>query len=156
MPKRKLGALEKVDADLYVSSLLIVEDDMTSDTTRRPNLQHKIRRDPLSYKNDFQSQYEQYIAYRDLIKNSPASAPADNIISIRDLIDFISHVADCYPDLTAQFPDDLIDLLTQHHAELEAELREKLVGSLVLLRKKDIIDSAKYDFILLTRCQSSS
>jgi len=120
-------------------------------TNRRPNLQHKIRRDPLSYKNDFQSQYEQYIAYRDLIKNSPASAPADNIISIRDLIDFISHVADCYPDLTAQFPDDLIDLLTRHHAELEAELREKLVGSLVLLRKKDIIDSAKYYFHLL--CQ---
>lgn len=59
-------------------------------------------------------------------------------------MDFISHVADCYPDLTRDFADDLINLLTQHHAELESELREKLVGSLVLLRKKELIDSAKY------------
>jgi protein SDA1 len=31
--------------------------------------------------------------------------------------------------------------LTLHHAKLESELREKVVGSLVLLRRKDIIDS---------------
>jgi protein SDA1 len=35
--KRKVAALEKVDADL-------------------PNLQHKIRNDPLSYQQDFQAQ----------------------------------------------------------------------------------------------------
>jgi len=59
-------------------------------------------------------------------------------------VDFIAHVADCYPDLTRDFADDLIKLLIQHHAELESELREKLVGSLVLLRKKELIDSVKY------------
>ncbi|KAL8664232.1 MAG: hypothetical protein Q9202_003182 [Teloschistes flavicans] len=65
------------------------------------------------------------------------------IISFRDLIDFISHVADCYPTLVIQFPEDLIRLLNLHHEHLESELREKIVGSLVLLRRKDIIDSPR-------------
>lgn len=52
-------------------------------------------------------------------------------------------MADCYPDLTATFSADLEDLLSEHHEELESELREKVVGSLVLLRKKEIIDSSK-------------
>jgi protein SDA1 len=33
-------------------------------------------------------------------------------------------------------------ILNMHHEELEPELREKIVGSLVLLRRKDIIDSS--------------
>ena len=33
-------------------------------------------------------------------------------------------------------------MLNAHHEELEPELREKIVGSLVLLRRKDIIDSS--------------
>jgi protein SDA1 len=72
---------------------------------------------------------------------APTSATDSGLVSLRDLIDFISHVADCYPDITKGFPEELIDILTLHHAVLEPELREKIVGSLVLLRKKDIIDS---------------
>lgn len=51
-------------------------------------------------------------------------------------------MADCFPGDTAEFPEDLKNILTLHHAELESELREKIVGSLVLLRRKEIIDSA--------------
>ncbi|OCK82036.1 SDA1-domain-containing protein [Lepidopterella palustris CBS 459.81] len=122
MGKRKVGALEKVDADL-------------------PNLQHKIRRDPVSYKNDFQNQYRQYESFRDLFMQSPETTDDNGIISLRDLIDFISHVADCYSEITSTFPDDLIKILSLHHAVLETELRDKIVGSLVLLRNKDVIDS---------------
>lgn len=50
-------------------------------------------------------------------------------------------MADLYPDLTASFPDHLKELLTRHHATLDKELREKIVGSLTLLRRKDVIDS---------------
>jgi protein SDA1 len=57
------------------------------------------------------------------------------------LIDFVSHVADCYPTITKDFPHELIEILSLHHATLEPELREKIVGSLVLLRKKEVIDS---------------
>jgi protein SDA1 len=75
---------------------------------------------------------------------APTSAADGGIISLRDLIDFISHVADCYPDITKQFPHELIEILMLHHLVLETELREKIVGSLVLLRKKNVIDSTKY------------
>ncbi len=133
MGKRKLGALEKVDADL-------------------PNLQHKIRRDPESYRGDFTSQYGQYRSFLELFMQAPVSAPTDNIVSLRDLIDFIAHVAQCYPDITKQFPEDLVNLLTRHHEELEPELRDKAVGSLVLLRKKEIIDSSTYAEALTCPC----
>ncbi|KAJ5970145.1 uncharacterized protein N7479_000063 [Penicillium vulpinum] len=123
MVKRKLGALEKVEADL-------------------PNLQHKIRRDPKSYIEDFRAQHYQYESHREIFMAAPSSATDTGVISLRDLIDFISHVADCYPDICKDFPQQLIDMLMQHHLLLETELREKLVGSLVLLKKKDIIDSA--------------
>ena len=74
---------------------------------------------------------------------APSSAIDAGIISFRDLIDFVAHLADCYPETTAKVPDQLIDILTVHHRDLEPELREKIVGSLVLLRKKGIIDSPK-------------
>ncbi|KAL4895675.1 SDA1-domain-containing protein [Aspergillus ambiguus] len=123
MVKRKLGALEKVEADL-------------------PNLQHKIRRDPKSYIEDFRAQHYQYESHREIFMAAPASATDTGIISLRELIDFIAHVADCYPDITKDFPQQLIDILSQHHLVLEQELREKIVGSLVLLRKKELLDSA--------------
>jgi protein SDA1 len=75
---------------------------------------------------------------------APTSATDSGILSHRDLIDFVSHVADCYPDITKGFPQELLDILTLHHPVLEPELREKIVGSLVLLKKKEIIDSTTY------------
>jgi NUC130/3NT domain len=92
----------------------------------------------------------------------PSSATDSGIISLRDLIDFISHVADCYPEITKDFPQQLINILALHHAVLDAELREKIVGSLVLLRKKNILDSTTYYSKLnvrgsaLTSCQFAS
>ncbi|KAI4271803.1 MAG: hypothetical protein LQ337_005746 [Flavoplaca oasis] len=122
--KRKFGALEKVDADLS-------------------NLQYKIRRDPPSYKADFAGQYTQYESQRHVFVQAPTSATDMGIVFFRDLIDFIAHVADCYPLETANFPEDLIQLLSLQHEHLGSELLEKVVGSLVLLRRKEIIDSPR-------------
>ncbi|KAL8897457.1 MAG: hypothetical protein Q9192_002560 [Flavoplaca navasiana] len=122
--KRKFGALEKVDADLS-------------------NLQYKIRRDPPSYKADFAGQYTQYESQRHVFVQAPTSATDMGIVFFRDLIDFIAHVADCYPLETANFPEDLIQLLSLQHEHLGSELQKKVVGSLVLLRRKDIIDSPR-------------
>lgn len=108
-----------------------------------PALQNKIRRDPLSYQSDFQQQYQQYQSlYLLFLQN--ASTDDNSIISLREYIDFVAHCADCYLAYTSQFSDDLINLLSKHHASLEAELREKIVASLVLLRNKNVIDSVKY------------
>jgi len=74
---------------------------------------------------------------------SPSTTTSTGIISFRDLIDFVAHCSDCFPEDTASFPEDLKAILIAHHASLESELREKIVGSLVLLRRKDIIDSSE-------------
>jgi protein SDA1 len=87
---------------------------------------------------------------------APSSASDTGIISLRDLVDFISHVADCYPDITKDFPQQLIDILMQHHLALEPELREKIVGSLVLLRKKDCLDSATYGDLFFAQTVADS
>ncbi|KAL2024328.1 hypothetical protein VTK56DRAFT_8810 [Thermocarpiscus australiensis] len=123
MVKRKVAALEKVEADLV-------------------SLQYKIRKDPRSYAQEFYDQWLAYDAQRQIFVSSPSTASSDDVKKFHDLIDLVAHVADLYPDLTAPFPDHLKQLLNQHHATLDKELREKVVGSLVLLRRKDVIDSA--------------
>ncbi|KAF4975152.1 hypothetical protein FZEAL_8029 [Fusarium zealandicum] len=122
MVKRKVAALEKLDADFA-------------------SLQQKIRRDPKSYKEEFLKQLEQYEAQREIFLVSPATATAGSVESFHNIIDLIAHVADCYKKETETFPDDLKAILTQHHAILHPDLREKIVGSLVLLRRKEVIDS---------------
>ncbi|KAK0388029.1 hypothetical protein NLU13_4273 [Sarocladium strictum] len=123
MAKRKVAALEKIDADFA-------------------SLQQKIRRDPKSYKDDFLRQWEQYESQRQLFLLAPTNASASLVESFHNLIDLIAHVADCYPEETREFPDELKDILAEHHAILHPELREKMVGSLLLLRRKDLVDSA--------------
>jgi protein SDA1 len=98
-----------------------------------------------SYVEDFRAQYYQYESHREILMAAPATSTDTGIVSIHDLIDFISHVADCYLDIAKDFPQHLIDLLGQHHALLEPELRAKVVGCLMLLRKKEIIDSVTYE-----------
>lgn len=111
---------------------------------------------PRSYVEDFRAQHYQYESHREIFMAAPSSASDTGIISLRDLIDFISHVADCYPDITKDFPQQLIDILMQHHLALEPELREKIVGSLVLLRKKDRLDSATYGDLFFAQTVADS
>lgn len=125
MGKRKVTALEKVEADLV-------------------SLQNKIRRDPTSYRNDFQNQFNQYDSLYSVILESPSNADDNGLVSLHDLIDMIAHVADCYADLTKRFPDDLAQLLLKHHTVLRPDLRDKALGSLVLLRNKNVITSNTY------------
>ncbi|KAK0613959.1 SDA1-domain-containing protein [Immersiella caudata] len=122
MPKRKVAALEKVEADLV-------------------NLQYKIRRDPKSYAQEFYDQWLAYDAQRQIFISSPTTASSDDVKKFHDLVDLVAHVADLYPEITTPYPDHLKDLLNRHHATLDKELREKIVGSLTLLRRKDVIDS---------------
>ena len=82
---------------------------------------------------------------------APTAATDSGILSLRDLIDFVSHVADCYLEITKNFSQELIDIIKLHHTVLEPELREKIVGSLVLLRKKSLIDSTMYGLYLILR-----
>ena len=83
----------------------------------------------------------EYASQREIFLISPSTATHDSVESFHDVINLIAHVAECFPKETESFPEDLRTILTQHHASLHPELRDKIVGSLVLLRRKDIIDS---------------
>lgn len=104
-------------------------------------MQYKIRRDPNSYEDNFLQQWGQYESQREVFLTSPTTANPEYTESFHNLVDLIAHVADCYPQHAAAFPNDLKTILLQHHEVLQPELREKIVGSLVLLRRKDVIDS---------------
>ena len=91
--------------------------------------------------DDFRAQYEQYQSHYSIYLAAPNSADANSLIKLREHIDFVSHVAFCYPEITKALSQDLSTLLSQHHAVLEPELREKVVGSLVLLRNKNQLNS---------------
>ncbi|KAJ2903414.1 hypothetical protein MKZ38_009991 [Zalerion maritima] len=121
MGKRKVTALEKVEVDFV-------------------NLQLKIRSDPSAYEPEFDNQYQQYLSQREIFLGDTTS-DTNTIKQFHDLVDLISHVADCYREKLADFPDDLKAILTKNHAVLAPELREKIVGSLGLLRRKNVIDS---------------
>ena len=85
--KRKVGALEKIEAD-------------------HAALRFKIKRDPQSYRDDFSNQWQQYETLRDLFLQNP-STQGTGLSDLKDLVEFVSHVADLYPDLTGGFANDL-------------------------------------------------
>ncbi|RYP46028.1 hypothetical protein DL768_007708 [Monosporascus sp. mg162] len=124
MGKRKVAALEKVQADLA-------------------GLQYKMRRDPEDYEKEFMEAWNQYEAAHDKFMASPVNADSNALINFHDLIDLIAHVADLYPQHTQSFAPGLKAILVQHHAVLEPDLREKVVSSLVLLRRKNVLDSSE-------------
>ncbi|KAI0019442.1 SDA1-domain-containing protein [Xylariomycetidae sp. FL0641] len=122
MGKRKVAALEKIEADLA-------------------GLQYKVRRDPEAYEKEFFELWQQFDAAHEKYLADPVGADANSLITFREQIDLIAHCAELYPQVTSSFPDSLRDILTKHHALLEPTLREKIVSSLTLLRRKDVIDS---------------
>ncbi|KAI0882657.1 SDA1-domain-containing protein [Annulohypoxylon maeteangense] len=128
MGKRKVAALEKIEADLA-------------------GLQYKIRKDPEAYEKEFIENWQQFDAAHEKFLAAPVGADSNSLITFREQIDLIAHCAELYPQITATFPDALKDVLTKHHAVLEPTLREKIVSSLTLLRRKDVIDS---NFLLTT------
>ncbi|KAI0384640.1 SDA1-domain-containing protein [Hypomontagnella monticulosa] len=122
MGKRKVAALEKIEADLA-------------------GLQYKIRKDPEAYEKEFIENWQQFDAAHEKFLAAPVGADSNSLITFREQIDLIAHCAELYPQITATFPDALKDVLTKHHAVLEPTLREKIVSSLTLLRRKEVIDS---------------
>lgn len=102
-------------------------------------LQNLVRRDPPSYKEEFLLQYRHYESLRDIFMANPASE--EGASEFGDLVGFVSQVCSCYPKETAQFPAELVKMLSEHHHELPSDLREKMVQCLIMLRNKDVITS---------------
>jgi|SRR5271154_1991056 len=74
--------------------------------------------------------------WRDSFRRHTQSFRVSNLITVQ--------VANCYPETTEGFPDQIAHMLFQHHANLSGDLREKLIQCLLLLRKKGVISPTKY------------
>ncbi|KAI1111214.1 SDA1-domain-containing protein [Nemania sp. NC0429] len=122
MPKRKVTAAEKTEG--------------------LATLQWKLRKDPLAYQTEFIELWQHFDSARERVLADPLGVDAESLATFREHMDLIAHCAEKYPDITASFPDSLRDLLMTHHATLDSTLRDKIVTSLSLLRRKDVIDSA--------------
>ncbi|KIJ17224.1 hypothetical protein PAXINDRAFT_10074 [Paxillus involutus ATCC 200175] len=124
-------------------------------TANLPQLQNLIKRDPAAYKEEFLQQWNHYNSVRQIFQINPD----EQAQHFRELVSFISQVAQCYPKETAQFPSHLSTLLLENYGSLTPDTRKTLVQNLVMLRNKDVITSIellKSLFPLLPRTTSSS
>ncbi|KAG8681307.1 Severe Depolymerization of Actin, partial [Ceratobasidium sp. 423] len=126
-------------------------------TSNLPQLQNLIKRDPIAYRDEFLQQWGHYDSIRRIFALKPDDdAQAERF---RELVTFISHLSQCYPKETAEFPTHLSELLLQNYTILSPDTRKTLVSNLVMLRNKDVISSIellKSLFPLLPKTTSSS
>ncbi|KAF7304623.1 Protein SDA1 [Mycena kentingensis (nom. inval.)] len=123
-------------------------------TANLPQLQNLIKRDPLSYKEEFLQQWNHYNSIRRIF----ATNPDEQAAHFRELVTFISQVATCYPKETAEFPSQISTLLLENYGILSPDTRKTLVQNLVMLKNKEVISSIellKSLFPLLPRTTSS-
>lgn len=72
---------------------------------------------------------------------NPTGVDSNSTTEFIDLIGFMSAVCNCYPKETANFPNELKEILLNNHRDLTPELREKIIQCLTMLRNKDIISA---------------
>ncbi|KAI0956922.1 hypothetical protein AcW1_005479 [Taiwanofungus camphoratus] len=124
-------------------------------TSNLPQLQNLIKRDPTAYKEEFLQQWNHYNSIRQIFQINPD----EQAQHFRELVAFISQVAQCYPKETAEFPSHLSTMLLENYGTLSPDTRKSLVQNLVMLRNKNVITSIvllKTLFPLLPRTTSSS
>ncbi|CCH60450.1 hypothetical protein TBLA_0C06570 [Henningerozyma blattae CBS 6284] len=124
-------------------------------------LQNLVKRDPESYHEEFLQQYAHYESLRDIfilnsttgaetapvgdgstnVENSSSSNNDSSTTQLMELIGFVSQVCSCFPKETANFPNELKQLILEHHKSLPFELKEKIITSLMMLRNKDVLSA---------------
>uniref|UniRef100_A0A8C1RRX5 Protein SDA1 n=1 Tax=Cyprinus carpio TaxID=7962 RepID=A0A8C1RRX5_CYPCA len=119
--------------------------------TNLPQLQNLIKRDPKSYteevKNVVIAHYQSNV---EIFKHQPDKSNKD----LAELVMFLAQVGHCYLEELSDFPQQLTDLLLNHHTVLEPDLRMTFCKALILLRNKDLISPTSLLglFFELLRC----
>lgn len=103
-------------------------------------LQNLVKRDPEAYEKEFNEQYQHYETQLQLFMVDP-SGDSNQTESFLNSVGFITHVCSHFPKETANFPNELASILQAQHNQLSADVRDKLIQSLVLLRNRDVISA---------------
>jgi|SRR5882762_1790137 len=131
----------------------------TTLTYNLPQLQNLIKRNPLAYKEEFLLQWNHYSSTREIFRIHPD----EHAKHFKELINFIGQVsnrccsfsprhdswnsgkvAQCYPRETSNFPSDISSLLVESYGSLPTEVRQTLVQTYILLKKKNVISSMEF------------
>ncbi|KAH9072189.1 protein required for actin cytoskeleton organization and cell cycle progression [Lactarius deliciosus] len=124
-------------------------------TSNLPQLQNLIKCDPVSYREEFLQQWNHYESIRQIFQINPT----EQATHFRELVTFVSQVAQFYPAETSDFPSHLSSLLLESYGSLPPDIRHSLIQNLVMLKNKGVVTSfelLKTLFPLLPRTTSSS
>nr|CAD7260050.1 unnamed protein product [Timema shepardi] len=119
-----------------------------------PQLQNLIKRDSDSYKDEF---LQQHRYYQSLVKLF-CLRPNEFNKSLDELVMFLAQVSQCYPDVLAKYPQELVDLLQNHYTVLDGAMRMTFCRALILLRNKNLLTPTDLLslFFQLLRCRDKA
>ncbi|CAM1321475.1 SDAD1 (predicted), partial [Pycnogonum litorale] len=100
-----------------------------------PQLQNLIKRDRLSYQDEFLQQYRHYQSNLQLF----LLKPSHHNETLENLVMFLAQVSHCYTEQLANFPQEVMDLLRSHATVLNPQMRMSFCRSLILLRNKSML-----------------
>ncbi|OAD08678.1 hypothetical protein MUCCIDRAFT_33391 [Mucor lusitanicus CBS 277.49] len=122
--------------------------------THLPQLQNLIKRDSKSYEAEFLQQWRHFQSTLSIF----CLKPDEDSKELCELVTFMSQVAQCYPELTKDFSQQIVDLLKEHCTVLHPEVRKSLVQALILLRNKGILDNTRLLplFFTLFKCKDKN
>nr|XP_022902455.1 protein SDA1 homolog [Onthophagus taurus] len=119
-----------------------------------PQLQNLIKRDPISYKEEFLQQYQHFQNTVEVFEFSPQLPNK----TLEESSMFIAQVAQCYPEELRNFPQQLISLLEKHGTVLDSQVRMQICKALILLRNKFLLEAIDVFtiFFKLLHCQDKA
>ncbi|XP_046394861.1 protein SDA1 homolog [Ischnura elegans] len=119
-----------------------------------PQLQNLVKRDPLSYKDEFLQQYRHFQSTLEVFRLKPDQFNKN----LDELVMFLAQVSHCYPVLLETYPQQLMDILESHHTVLDSNMRMSFCRALILLRNKGLLKPTALLslFFSLLRCQDKS
>ncbi|CAL1544405.1 unnamed protein product [Lymnaea stagnalis] len=116
-----------------------------------PQLQNLIKRDPISYKDEFLKQWQYFHNLMQTFQLQPSKYNE----RLDEMISFLAQVGHCYKDEVVDMPGQLCDILKNHSTVLDRTMRMTLVKALIMLRNKELISATQVLqlFFKLLRCE---
>jgi protein SDA1 len=99
-------------------------------------LQNFIKRDASSYRDEFLQTYHNFESTLQVFLTKPSKPSKE----LADLLLFLAHVSNCFPDELKTYPQQLIDVLKKYSTVLDPEMRLTLCRCLMLIRSKNLIE----------------
>ncbi|GIQ88558.1 Sda1 protein, partial [Kipferlia bialata] len=103
------------------------------------NLSRFCKKDPVAYVEEFEAQLVKFTNLVEVFKHSP-NQPCEDLIGVSQ---FLASLVTQYRAQLAHFADDVIALLEEHAATMDASLRLQLVKCLISLRVRDEVEPLK-------------